>query len=81
MAVPRPEEVIISNAIFRHQCQKDPAMFPGNDPREFWRRAEERNHNTAVLYDKLRMEYQAVELFRLYKQDESRTGTLPKLKE
>lgn len=70
MAVPlSPEEVVIKrNAIFRHQSQKDPAMFPGNDPREFWRRAEERNHNTAVLYDKLGMaEYQAIELFRLYR--------------
>ncbi|HOF75014.1 MAG TPA: PIG-L family deacetylase [Bacteroidales bacterium] len=71
MAVPlSPEEVIIKrNAIFRHQSQKDPAMFPGNDPREFWKRAEERNHNTAVLYDKLGMaEYQAIEMFRLYKE-------------
>lgn len=70
MAVPlSPEEVIIKrNAIFRHQSQKDPAMFPGNDPREFWKRAEERNHNTAVLYDKLGMaEYQAIEMFRLYR--------------
>lgn len=69
MAVPlSPEEVIIKrNAIFRHQSQKDPALFPGNDPREFWKRAEERNHNTAVLFDKLGMaEYQAIELFRRY---------------
>ena len=71
MAVPlSPEEVVIKrNAIFRHQSQKDPAMFPGNDPREFWKRAEERNHNTAVLYDKLGMaEYQAIEMFRLYRE-------------
>ena len=70
MAVPlSPEEVIIKrNAIFRHQSQKDPALFPGNDPREFWKRAEERNHNTAKLYDKLGMaEYQAIELFKLYR--------------
>lgn len=70
MAVPlSPEEVIIKrNAIFRHQSQKDPAMFPGNDPREFWKRAEERNHTTADLYDKLGMaEYQAIEMFRLYR--------------
>lgn len=69
MAVPlSPEEVIIKrNAIFRHQSQKDPAMFPGNDAREFWKRAEERNHSTAILYDKLGMaEYQAIEMFRLY---------------
>lgn len=69
MAVPlSPEEVVIKrNAIFRHQSQKDPALFPGNDPREFWKRAEERNHNTAILYDKLGMaEYQAIELFKRY---------------
>lgn len=31
------------NAIFRHQSQKDRAMFPGADPREFWQRARDRN--------------------------------------
>ena len=31
-------------AIFRHQSQKDRAMFPGgSDHREFWQRAEDRN--------------------------------------
>ncbi len=30
-------------AIFRHQSQKDPPMFPGADPREFWQRARDRN--------------------------------------
>ena len=31
-------------AIFRHQSQKDRAMFPGSvDRREFWQRAEDRN--------------------------------------
>lgn len=66
MAVPlSPEEVAIKReAIFRHQSQKDRPLFPGSDKREFWQRAEERNHNTAVLYDKLGMaEYQAIELF------------------
>lgn len=70
MAVPlSPEEVEIKReAIFRHQSQKDRPMFPGSDKREFWLRAEERNHNTAVLYDKLGMaEYQAIELFVKYK--------------
>ena len=70
MAVPlRPEEVAIKReAIFRHQSQKDRPLFPGSDKREFWQRAEERNHNTAVLYDKLGMaEYQAIELFVKYK--------------
>ena len=30
-------------AIFRHQSQKDRAMFPGADSREFWQRARDRN--------------------------------------
>ena len=70
MAVPlSPEEVEIKReAIFRHQSQKDRPLFPGSDKREFWQRAEERNHNTAILYDKLGMaEYQAIELFVRYK--------------
>lgn len=70
MAVPlSPEEVKIKrSAIFRHQSQKDYPLFPGSDAREFWLRAEERNHNTAVIFDKLGMaEYQAIELFVKYK--------------
>ncbi len=70
MAVPlSPEEVYIKReAIFKHQSQKDRPVFPGTDSREFWQRAEERNHNTAVLYDKLGMaEYQAIELFVRHK--------------
>lgn len=69
MAVPlSPEEVNIKReAIFKHQSQKDRPLFPGSDKREFWLRAEERNHNTAVLFDKLGMaEYQAIELFVRY---------------
>jgi len=66
MAVPlSPEESRTKRmAIFKHQSQKDRPLFPGTDPREFWQRAEERNHATAVAYDKLGMaEYQAIELF------------------
>ena len=69
MAVPlSPEEVHIKReAIFKHQSQKDRPVFPGADKREFWQRAEERNHNTAVLFDQLGMaEYQAIELFVRY---------------
>ena len=69
MAVPlSPEEVVIKReAIFKHQSQKDRPLFPGSDMREFWQRAEERNHNTAVMFDKLGMaEYQAIELFVRY---------------
>lgn len=41
-------------AIFKHQSQKDRAMFPGgSDDREFWQRAEQRNKHTAALYDQL----------------------------
>ena len=52
-------------AIFRHQSQKDRAMFPGPyDSREFWQRAEERNMGTAGLYDALGLpEYHALEAF------------------
>jgi glucosamine-6-phosphate deaminase len=70
MAVPlSPEETYIKRmAIFKHQSQKDRPLFPGTDAREFWMRAEERNHATAVTFDKLGMaEYQAIELFVEYK--------------
>ncbi len=52
-------------AIFRHQSQKDRAMFPGgHDPREFWQRAEERNRNTAKVFDTLGLpEFYALEGF------------------
>lgn len=66
MAVPlSPEEVIEKrHAIYHHLSQKDIVPFPGEDSREFWQRAEDRNHNTAVIYDKLGMsEYQAMEVF------------------
>ena len=66
MAVPiSPSEMIEKrHAIFRHLSQKDIVPFPGEDPREFWQRAEERTQNTAKLYDSLGMaEYQAIEVF------------------
>ena len=34
-------------AIFKHESQKDRALFPGPDMREFWQRAEARNAETA----------------------------------
>ncbi len=56
------------NAIFKHQSQKDSAMFPGNDKREFWQRAEQRNTETAMKYNSLGMaEYEAMEGFVQYK--------------
>jgi glucosamine-6-phosphate deaminase len=52
-------------AIFRHQSQKDRAMFPGgSDQREFWQRAEDRNRGTALVYDQLGLpEFYALEGF------------------
>lgn len=67
MAVPlSPEELKRKRyAIFRHQSQKDRAMFPGAyDSREFWQRAEDRNMGTAKMYDQLGLpEYHALEAF------------------
>ncbi len=66
MAVPlSPDEVIKKrHAIYKHLSQKDIVPFPGEDAREFWQRAEERNQNTARIYDELGMaEYQAIEVF------------------
>ena len=52
-------------AIFRHQSQKDTALFPGpDDPREFWERAEDRNRHTADLFNAVGLpEYYAMEAF------------------
>ncbi len=69
MAVPlSPDEVVIKRrAIFKHQSQKDRPLYPGHDSREFWERAEDRNHATAEMYDELGMaEYQAIEVFARY---------------
>lgn len=67
MAVPLSPEVLErkKQAIFRHQSQKDRAMFPGGtDRREFWQRAEQRNLATARTYDALGLpEYYALEAF------------------
>ncbi|WP_235297092.1 glucosamine-6-phosphate deaminase [Portibacter marinus] len=69
MAVPlSPDELLKKRrAIFKHQSQKDRAMFPGNDAREFWQRSEDRNKNTARIYDELGLaEYEAIEAFKRY---------------
>lgn len=67
MAVPlSPGEVMRKRmAIFKHESQKDRALFPGpSDTREFWQRAEDRNRHTAERYDKLGLaEYEAIEGF------------------
>jgi glucosamine-6-phosphate deaminase len=70
MAVPlSPEELMRKRrAVFKHQSQKDSAMFPGSDKREFWMRAEDRNHATAEAYNKLGLaEYEAMEAFVRHK--------------
>ncbi|RQO67735.1 glucosamine-6-phosphate deaminase [Pedobacter sp. KBW06] len=70
MAVPlSPQEVERKKfAIFKHQSQKDRAVFPGDDAREFWERAEDRNRETAQAYDNLGLaEYEAMEAFVRYK--------------
>jgi len=70
MTVPlSPDQVLRKRrAIFKHQSQKDGVVFPGEDLREFWQRAEDRNKNTAELYSKLGFaKYGAMEGFRRYK--------------
>ncbi len=77
MAVPlSPQELLRKRlAIFKHQSQKDKAMFPGVDEREFWQRAEDRNRATAALYDKLGLaEYEAIEGFVRWTQHELPAG-------
>lgn len=77
MAVPlSPLELMRKrNAIFKHESQKDRALFPGPDPREFWQRAEERNRTTAQIYDALGLaEYEAIEGFVRW--DEESCGML-----
>lgn len=70
MAVPlSPQEVNRKRlAIFKHQSQKDVPVFPGDDPREFWVRAEDRTSETAQLYRKLGLaDYEAIEAFVRWK--------------
>jgi len=65
-AVPLSPEVMLRKklAIFKHESQKDKALFPGHDEREFWVRAEERTRNTAQIYNDLGLpEYYALEGF------------------
>ncbi len=69
MAVPMsPDQVLKKRlAIFYHQSQKDGVMFQGDDAREFWVRAEDRNRETADIYHNLGMaNYAAMEAFKRY---------------
>lgn len=66
MAVPMgPDQVLEKRkGIFKHQSQKDGVVFQGADSREFWQRAEDRNKETADLYDQLGLShYAAMEAF------------------
>ncbi|KAB7529073.1 glucosamine-6-phosphate deaminase [Flagellimonas olearia] len=69
MAVPMsPAQVLRKRkAIFYHQTQKDGVMFQGEDLREFWVRAEDRNKETAQKYQALGLaSYAAMEAFVRY---------------
>jgi glucosamine-6-phosphate deaminase len=52
-------------AIYKHESQKDQAMFPGAyDEREFWQRARDRNRDTADTLNQLGLpEFYAAEAF------------------
>ncbi|KIA98767.1 glucosamine-6-phosphate deaminase, partial [Flavobacterium sp. KMS] len=66
MAVPMsPDQVLAKrHGIFKHQSQKDGVVFQGSDAREFWQRAEDRNAETAELYNQLGLSrYAAMEAF------------------
>lgn len=70
MAIPiSPRELFNKRkAIFMHQSQKDSPPFPGDDEREFWVRAEDRNRDTANKYRDLGLaEYEAMEAFVRWK--------------
>ena len=73
LAVPlSPREVLRRRrAIFRHETQKDQALFPGDDRREFWQRTEDRSRRLAESYNTLGLaEYEAIEAFKRYTPDE-----------
>ncbi len=70
MAVPMsPDQVLTKrHGIFKHQSQKDGVVFQGEDNREFWQRAEDRNRGTAKMFNQLGLaEYEAIEAFVRWK--------------
>ncbi len=70
IAVPMsPYDLLLKRqAIFCHESQKDDALFPGSDPRQFWQRAEDRNRGTAEIYNRIGLpEYLAMEGFVRWK--------------
>lgn len=70
MAVPLSPDQILKKrrAIFKHRSQKDTVAYPGDDVREFWQRAEDRNKNTAKYFSNLGFaKYAAMEAFKKYR--------------
>jgi glucosamine-6-phosphate deaminase len=70
LAVPlSPQEVLRRRrAIFRHETQKDQALFLGDDQREFWQRTEDRSRELAAIYNAIGLaEYEAIEAFKRYR--------------
>ncbi|MBL7979141.1 MAG: glucosamine-6-phosphate deaminase [Bacteroidetes Order II. Incertae sedis bacterium] len=52
------------DAIYKHESQKDRALFPGSDAREFWERARDRNVGLAREMDALGLpEFYAAEAY------------------
>jgi glucosamine-6-phosphate deaminase len=73
LAVPlSPQEVLRRRrAIFRHETQKDQALFLGDDRREFWQRTDDRSRRLADAYNALGLaEYEAIEAFKRYAPEE-----------
>jgi glucosamine-6-phosphate deaminase len=73
LAVPLspPEVLRRRRAIFRHETQKDQAIFLGDDRREFWQRTEDRSRRLAEAYNALGLaEYEAIEAFKRAAPDE-----------
>ncbi len=70
LAIPiSPDELLQKrHAILRHQTQLGQPAYPGSyDIRELWQRAEERNRETAVIYDMLGLpKYHGMEAFILW---------------
>lgn len=59
-------------AILAHRSQADGALFPGDDRREFWQRAEDRSAAAAQELDRLGLaQYVAVEGFAAFPLEES----------
>ena len=64
MPLSQEELAVKIQAIFKHQSQKDSALFPGPDEREFWQRVEARNKDTAETLNRLGLaEYFAMEAY------------------